>query len=136
MPLIHTAYNLGFTPVHVEFDFHPRDGEAKLSFSTSWGNSKGAIKTKLLIHVSIHFAPESESTMIGSGFAYKRKRFTTHTSLPSSVSASYYNPVAAVVLLMLILATLAYGIATNWMQTSHHMYRGCSSSVYFLDVLF
>lgn len=137
MPLVHTAYNLGYVPSHVDIDFHPRDGgESKVNLiKTSWEIAKGAVKTKLF-HTRVHtYKAPSDTSMLGSGFAYKRKRFTTHTSLPHHQSALVTMIGWQKVLLTVIVAGLAYGIATNWMQTAI-IFIGILSSIYFLDVLF
>ena len=73
--------------------------------------------------------------MLGSGFAYKRKRFTTHTSLPHHKSAMVTMIGWQQALLIIIVAGLFYGVATNWMQTAI-IFIGILSSIYFLDVLF
>ncbi len=137
IPLIHTAYNIGYAPSHVDIDFHPRDGgKSKVNLiKTSWEIAMGAVKTKLF-YTRVHtYKAPSDTSMLGSGFAYKRKRFTTHTSLPHHQSALVTIIGWQKLLLTIIVAGLAYGMVTNWMQTAI-IFIGILSSIYFLDVLF
>jgi cellulose synthase/poly-beta-1,6-N-acetylglucosamine synthase-like glycosyltransferase/glycosyltransferase involved in cell wall biosynthesis/O-antigen/teichoic acid export membrane protein len=137
IPLVHTAYELGLLPGHVDIEFHPREaGTSKVSFfQTAWQVGKSAIRTKLRRRRQITLKPTSTENMQGAGLLYKRSRFVTHTTLPHHQSAivtmTPWQQWGAVGLLFLGLigmflnlhATIVAAVATL-------------STIYFIDVLF
>jgi cellulose synthase/poly-beta-1,6-N-acetylglucosamine synthase-like glycosyltransferase/glycosyltransferase involved in cell wall biosynthesis/O-antigen/teichoic acid export membrane protein len=136
IPLVFTAYELGYLPGHVDMDFHPREeGESKIKFlGTTLEIVTGAIKTKLY-HKPFRVLSDDDDSMIGSGFSYKRKRFTTHTTLATNESAittfsfwqgSFIGLVVLGILYSMIRNPLATAIATT----------ATLSAIYFTDVLF
>ncbi len=137
IPLIHTAYNLGYTPSHIDIDFHPRDeGQSKVNIiKTSWEIAKGAIKTKLFHKRVYIYEATSTENMLGSGFAYKRKRFTTHTSLSHNKSALVTMVPWQRAFLALIITSVTLGIIINPLETAI-LCIAFLSSIYFLDVVF
>lgn len=137
IPLIHTAYSLGYTPGHVDIDFHPRDGGiSKVNFmQTSWQIAKGALRARFARHRIHSFLPTDESSMLDAGFAYKRKRFTTHTTLPHHQSALVTVIGWQQILLVFILAVLTYGAVMYPLQTAI-TFIAILSTIYFLDVIF
>lgn len=137
IPLVHTAYNLGYTPSHIDIDFHPRNsGESKVDLiKTSWEIVKGAIRTKLY-HKKVHtYESTAVNTMLGSGFAYKRKRFTTHTALSHNKSALVTMVPWQRAVLAVFVSILALGIFINPLQTAI-ICVAFLSTIYFIDVIF
>jgi len=136
MPLLHTALELGYSIGSVEIEFAKRAaGGSKLNVVRgSWEIGRRAVKVRLA-HRKIYSIKGEGDSMIGSGFAYKRRRFITHSSLHPDYSAIktfhfsqklFVAAVLAAVLAGLYLAPLSTGIA----------FIAVLSLVYFIDVLF
>lgn len=136
IPLVHTAYSLGHTPSHVDIDFHPRDGgESKVDFlKTSWEIANGAIKTKFSTKVH-RFTAENSLSMTGSGLAYRRKRYVTHTTLPHSLSALVSLSLWQKLAITVLCAFFGIGLLT-YAQATAIVFTATISAIYFADVLF
>jgi len=137
IPLIFTARELGLSEGRVDIDFRPReDGVSKVGFlSTARDIATGALKTKFAKRRIYHLNPEGEDSMLGSGFAYKRKRFITHTTLPHHQSALVTFTLWQKAVVIGAIGLLAFGFLTNPYQTAI-VFVGLLSTIYFLDVLF
>jgi len=136
IPLLYTAYELGYKAGHVDIDFHPRQhGSSNVRFlTTAWQIAHGAIRTKLSGRVR-YLTGATDSTMVGAGVTYKRKRFITHTTLPHYLSAivsltSWQKGIISSIILL-----IAVGLATYPYQTAI-AFTATISAVYFVDVLF
>jgi len=90
IPLVHTAYELGHKPGHVDIEFHPREaGSSKVSFfQTAWQVAKSAIRTKLRRRRQITLKPTTTENMQGAGLHHPY-----HTST-SSISNCHDDSVA------------------------------------------
>lgn len=137
MPLIHTAYELGYKPGHVDMDFHPRTkGSSKVNIlKTSWEIATGAIKTYLTATRVHTFDPEKRGSMLGAGMAYHRQRFTTHSTLPHHKSAIVTTITWQRIFLLAIVAAAFFGILKRPYETAVSIIA-VLSTIYFLDVLF
>lgn len=136
IPLVFTAYELGYLPGHVDMDFHPRvEGESKIKFlTTTLEIVAGAIKTKLY-HKPFRVLSDGEDSMIGSGFSYKRKRFTTHTTLATNESAITTFSVWQGSFIGFIVIAFLYSASSNPLATAITA-TATLSAIYFVDVLF
>lgn len=136
MPLLYTAYELGYTAGHVDIDFYPRShGSSNVQFfHAATQIALGAIRTKLSGRIR-ELKTADKGEMNGAGLAYRRKRFITHTTLPHHLSAIV--PLTAWqkgFVGMLTLACIA-GLLTNAKGTAI-MFTASISAIYFADVLF
>ena len=137
IPLVHTAYELGLLPGHVDIEFHPREaGTSKVSFfQTAWQVGKSAIRTKLRRRRQITLKPTSTENMQGAGLLYKRSRFVTHTTLPHHQSAivtmTPWQQWGTVGLLFLGLIGMFLNLHATIVTTVATL-----STIYFIDVLF
>jgi glycosyltransferase involved in cell wall biosynthesis/cellulose synthase/poly-beta-1,6-N-acetylglucosamine synthase-like glycosyltransferase/O-antigen/teichoic acid export membrane protein len=137
IPLIFTAHELGFHEGRVDIDFRRReDGVSKVRFLSAVRDiAAGALKTKLAKRRIYHLKPEGKDSMLGSGLAYKRNRFITHTTLPHHQSALVTFTVWQKLVVIGALGFLAFGFSKNSYQTAI-AFVGVLSAIYFLDVLF
>ncbi len=136
IPLVFTAHELGYLPGHVDMDFEPRtEGESKIGFlSTTREIIVGAIKTKLY-HKPFRILSDSEDSMIGSGFNYNRKKFTTHTTLATHESAITTFSIWQGSLIGLIVIAFLFSASQNPLLTAIAV-TATLSAIYFIDVLF
>lgn len=136
IPLIFTAYELGYEEGHVDFDFRPRvNGTSNVRFiETALEIAKGAIKTRFSNKV-FHLKPEADNTMLNSGVVYKRKRFITHSSLSQENSALVTFTTWQKVFLFSAFLLLILGFARN-SYSSAIIFVALLTVVYFLDVIF
>lgn len=136
IPLLYTAYDLGYRVSHVDIDFRPRNhGSSNVRFfQTSWEIASGAIKTRFSKRVRI-LPPSDPGSMAGSGIAYQRKRFITHTTLPQALSAIESLTLWQKAAITCLVSLLAVGLI-------HHLYETAIiattviSAIYFFDVVF
>lgn len=136
IPLVFTAYELGYLLSEVDMDFAPRvEGESKIRFLTTAKDIVyGAIKTRVL-HLPFRIPSSDDSSMINSGFSYKRKRFTTHTTLATHESAITTFAPWQTGFIALVVLTLIYNATRNLLATAITA-TATLSAVYFFDVLF
>lgn len=136
IPLLYTAYELGFTANHVNIDFRPRShGVSNVQFlKTAWEIASGAVKTKFSTKVR-RFTAENSLSMTGSGLAYHRKRYVTHTTLPHSLSALVSLSLWQKLAITTLCAFFGIGLLTHAQQTAI-VFTASISAIYFADVLF
>lgn len=136
IPLLYTAYELGYTASHVNIDFNPREhGTSNVRFlTTAWQIGIGAVKTRLSKRIRA-LDNGLIGTMNGAGVAYKRKRFITHTTLPHYLSAMVSLTFWQKTVIAGLIALLLFGIATSAFQTAI-VFTTIISSIYFIDVFF
>lgn len=136
IPLLYTAYELGFTASHIDIDFKPRShGASNVQFlQTAWEIGSGAIKTKLSTKIR-RFAANNSHSMTGSGIAYRRKRYVTHTTLHHSLSALVSLSSWQKLAIATLCTFFGIGLLTNAQQTAI-AFTTTISFIYFADVLF
>lgn len=136
IPLLYTAYELGFTASHIDIEFKPRShGASNVRFvKTAWEISSGAIKTKFSTKVR-RFAADNTLSMTGSGIAYRRKRYVTHTTLHHSLSALVSLSLWQKLAITVLSAIFGIGLLTYAKETAI-AFTATISFIYFADVLF
>lgn len=136
IPLVFTAYELGYVPGHVDMNFEPRlEGESKIRFlTTTLEIVTGALKTKFY-HKPFRVLSDDSDSMIGSGFSYKRKRFTTHTTLATHESAITTFSFWQGSFIGLVVLGVLYSASRNPLSTAVVL-TATLSAIYFTDVLF
>ena len=136
LPLLYTAYDLGYTASHIDIDFRPRkQGNSNVRFfTTAWQIAMGAAKTRLSSRLHA-LEGESKKNMTGAGMAYRRKRFITHTTLPHTLSAVISLTPWQQLSIIGTGALLAIGIIARPYETAI-IFTATISAIYFTDVLF
>lgn len=136
IPLLHTARELGYTIATVDIDFAKRaNGSSHINILRATKQiCIGAIKVKFSKHKLYKIHPTA-GTSIGSGVAFKRRRFITHTNLPHHESAIHTftssQKSALLVLFGISLISLVF-----YPKTFVILFIALLSVTYFIDMLF
>ncbi len=136
MPLLFTTYELGYTAGSVEFDFQPREaGASRVNLiPTAIEIALGAIRTRFSgrVHkVDVH----KGDVMLGTGLAYRRKRYVTHSTLPHEQSALQPLALWQATVIFLLLGLITTGMIVRPLSTAIVLVA-ILSVIYFLDVFF
>ncbi len=139
IPLLHTNRELGYTLGQVPIDFVTRQvGISKLKQEFLVAAKQigiGAIKTRFAKHKVYEFPATGADSMVGAGFAYKKHRFITHSTLPHHHSAIYTLVPWQKYTLLGLFAVLFLGLFVNPLLTGI-VFTALLSSIYFADVVF
>jgi len=137
LPLLYTARELGYTIGQVDISFEKRQaGTSKISFfKATSGIVLNAFSYKFRPKRAYQIKPDNDSTMVGAGIAYGRKRFITHTTLPHHESAYKTLCRWQKIIFCILGLTLGAGCILNPHATAI-IFVAVLSFLYFVDVLF
>ncbi|QQS39497.1 glycosyltransferase [Candidatus Woesebacteria bacterium] len=137
MPLLHAGRELGYSIGSINIDFSERiNGQSNIKFiHASFEIARHALGLKIKKRKIYEIKGEDEKLPLGSGVAYRGKRFITHTHLPHDKSAfrTFYPWQKIVFFTGLIVVGI--GLYFNALTTAIVL-TGFLTFIYFLDLLF
>lgn len=136
LEFLHRANQAGFSITHHDIEFAKRmHGTTKVSVAkTSYELALDTLKLRFKRIQPVHYTPD-ENSMISAGVGFRKKTYTTHTTLPHTESALETLILRQKVILITLLAALTVGIIHNFLLTIQ-VFVGVLSVIYFIDVLF
>ncbi len=136
MPLLHTARELGYTAASVDMEFLERaNGQSNvrvLRASTEIGARALQLR---MSRRKVYPIVSEDDQMMGSGLAFKKKRYITHTKLHPKDSAIMTTTANQRIVISSIVAAIVFGIVLNPFATAL-AFTAVLSLIYFIDVLF
>ncbi len=137
IPLLHAARELGYEIGTVPITFaHRQEGSSKVRFVSTTGQIvSSAFKTKFAGRKVYSLGGTDGVSMAGASIAYKRKRFTTHSTLSHEHSAIRTFTWKQIVFILCICAIVLYGLFAGPLQTAI-IFVGVLTTIYCIDVLF
>ena len=136
MPLLHTARELGYTAASVDMEFLERaNGQSNVRVLRA-STEIGARALKLrMSRRKVYPIVSEDDQMMGSGLAFKKKRYITHTKLHPKDSAIMTTTANQRIVISSIVAAIVFGIVLNPFATAL-AFTAVLSLIYFIDVLF
>lgn len=137
VPLLHMTHELGYQISQVDIDFAKREkGQTKVKvLEVASQILLNGISTRLAKRKIYHLPSENEDSMIGAGVAYKKRRFTTHTTLHHSRSAiTVLNSWQKYGILALLIGFAA--LFFQWPLPTAIALVAILSTIYFIDTVF
>jgi glycosyltransferase XagB len=139
MHIIHIAKDLGMSIGTIDIEFKDRkNGKSKINLLIAPIEiALAAIKFRLKnIKSSVYTVkPRSKRSEIGAGIIYKKKKFSTHTSLPLSDSAFFTFKLWQKVVVISLIALAVSGLLINTKLTLIIVIAALTF-IYFLDLAF
>jgi len=136
MPLLHTARELGYSTASVDMEFLERtNGQSHVKvLRASCEIGLRALNLRFSKRRIYQIEPEDD-TMRGSGLAYKKKRYITHTKLSHHESALRTTTSAQKAAIFVVVLAILAGVIINPFATAI-AFTAALSFIYFIDVLF
>ncbi len=137
LPLLYNALEMGEQIGSVDISFEGRkNGVSKVNIlQTSIQILETAIKLRVGKRKIFSINPTTSKNMMGAGVIYKKKKFTTHTTLHHSKSALIPVTLSQKMFIFIALLTLICGFWLNF-KTTEILFIGFLSTIYFVDVFF
>lgn len=139
IPLLHTARELGYEVGTVDIEFTPRTiGISKCKAELTKAVKEitvGAVKVKLSRKRVYPIKPESDNSSLGAGVVIHKRRYVTHSQLPTHLSAIHTLHGWQKAFLLLVLLALVGGVVKSPKDTAIILV-GILTFIYFIDVLF
>lgn len=137
MHILQTALELGYTIGCVDIDFLERQhGKSKVKLGrASFEIMQASLKLKLAKNKIYPIKSNHSSNLLGSGFAYKRKRFITHTNLSDQESALKTTQFWQKLFILGIFFVVTLGLFL-YTKNTLIILIALLSILYFIDVLF
>ncbi len=137
IPLLFTARELGYSIESVDIVFEKRKGgESKIRFlKTIYEIVLSALSLRISPSRIYSLPGQDESSPIGAGLVYKRKRFITHSKLHHSVSSYFTLTFIQKFAIAAVIAVVISGFVLN-KHLSAVIIIALLSIIYFIDVLF
>lgn len=137
LEFLHRARQAGFRIQNFDIVFSKRkNGESKIGFigqTLEIGFNALRVRAKR-IHPA-HIAPKDDSSMLGAGIGYKKRKYITHTTIPHHLSALRTFTKIQKITIGLILVDIAIGFYISPLLTLKILV-GVLSTIYFADVIF
>lgn len=136
MPLLHTARELGYSAASVDMEFLERaNGQSNIKvFRASTEIGVRALKLRMSRR-KIYPILSDDNAMKGSGLAFKKKRYITHTKLHPKDSAIMTVTANQRIFISAVVAAIVFGLVLNPFSTVL-AFTAVLSLIYFIDVLF
>jgi cellulose synthase/poly-beta-1,6-N-acetylglucosamine synthase-like glycosyltransferase/glycosyltransferase involved in cell wall biosynthesis/O-antigen/teichoic acid export membrane protein len=137
LEFLHRAREAGFIIENADIVFYKRShGKSKIGFlRTSFEIGLNALQVRLKKIEPQHFQEEKATDMRGAGVRFKRKKFTTHTTLHHSQSAIRTTITSQKIFIFFLLLLAILGLVIKPIL-SLIVFIGILSFIYFIDVFF
>ena len=137
LEFLHRANHAGFIIESHDITFSKRNGgQSKVGIiKTTYEIGTHALKLRLKPIHPVHISPKNNSSMVGAGMGYKKKKYITHTTLPHHQSSVVtFTPVQKLIIWIAVVSVI-FGLVLNLMGTLG-VVIAVLSFIYFADTVF